>query len=298
MTTLNQPKHIISLASSAVLVNADVSIWNATKSDKKISQEVTKSKKADDGAGRFTKNLLVNNIKHKAISNYRQTIDNWINERTYGWNKSQSLLPAVYLPTFKAEWQTHETNFYTLLDDFISDYDSIVSNMAFSQGDMFNRDDYPDKEVIRAKFKARLFISEVPSNDFRCSIANDLARDLHDTYTKQTQDIMQSLQNEQAQRLVKLLTSISNTFTVTTVNGKESRGKVFDSTIEKTKELVTLYREFNLSDNPIIRDAVNQLEITLSGVTAESVRSSDSLRKDVKNDVDDILTKFGAFQCV
>jgi len=297
--TLNQPNHIISLSTSAVLVSIDINIWNATKSDKTISDEVTRAKKAEAGAGRFVKNLLNNNAKHKAVTNYRQTVYNWLKLRTYRWNNSQDLLPAQDLAQFKQEWAQHETQFHILLNDFISDYDSIVSNMAFSQGDMFNKDDYLPKDEIRRKFGAKLFISEVPTNDFRCTIANDLAQDLHDTYTKQTESIMESIQNEQAERLVTLLKSISHTFTINTdSNGKETRGKVYDSTIDKTKELASLYRTFNVANNPLIAEVVKQLESTLANVTADTIRASDTLRKNVKNDVDDILTKFSTFQCV
>ena len=44
---LDSPNHVISLATSAVLVNAEVSVWSATKQDRVISNEVTTAKKAD-----------------------------------------------------------------------------------------------------------------------------------------------------------------------------------------------------------------------------------------------------------
>jgi len=53
--------NIVTLASSGVLVQVDMNIWSATKTDKDISSEVTYSKNADPRAGRFTKNLLAGN---------------------------------------------------------------------------------------------------------------------------------------------------------------------------------------------------------------------------------------------
>ena len=55
---LHKPDHLISLASSAVLVSVDVNVWSATKQDRIISNEVTASKNADKSAGRYVKNLL------------------------------------------------------------------------------------------------------------------------------------------------------------------------------------------------------------------------------------------------
>jgi hypothetical protein len=45
---MQQPNHIISLATSAVLVSVDVNVWSATKQDRGISDEVTHAKKADE----------------------------------------------------------------------------------------------------------------------------------------------------------------------------------------------------------------------------------------------------------
>jgi hypothetical protein len=78
---LNQPKHIISLATSSVIVSADVSVWSATKQDREISNEVTTAKKADQNAGRFVKSLLAGDVSHKNLLNYRQTVYNWFSGR-------------------------------------------------------------------------------------------------------------------------------------------------------------------------------------------------------------------------
>jgi len=73
MSTLNleKPQHITSLATAGILVAVDVNVWSATKQDREISNEVTHSKKADESAGRFVKNLLANNPEHKSLLNYR-----------------------------------------------------------------------------------------------------------------------------------------------------------------------------------------------------------------------------------
>jgi hypothetical protein len=155
--SLEKPQHITSLSTSGLLVAVEVNVWSATKQDRDISNEVTVAKKADANAGRFVKNLLANNPDHKAILNYRQTIYNWIQRVTYPWNKSQDYLPHVALPKFMQEFAVHEAEFKRLLDNFCNNYGGIVSNMAFAQGDMFNRDDYPTVDQVRNKFGVTLY---------------------------------------------------------------------------------------------------------------------------------------------
>ena len=297
VTALSQPKHLISLSTSAVLVCADVRVWSATAVDPEISNEVITFKKADKNAGIFIKNILNNNAKHKAIVNYRQTIYNWIKRRTYRWNKSQDLLPSMDLPVFKQEWAHHESQFNIILDDFINDYDHIVSNMAFSQGDMFDRDDYPTKDEVKKKFSAQMFVAEVPTNDFRCSIANDIAEDLYSTYTKQTASIIERIEKDQQKRLIDLMISISFCCDIED-KGSKKRRKIYDGTLEKLKNMCDLFKDFNPTNNPQLEEARANLERTLKGVDADSIRSSDSLRLSVKKDVDSVLEKFSNFKCV
>ena len=296
---LSKPKHLISLSSSAVLVSIDINVWSATKQDRAISNEITTAKNADESAGRYVKQLLADNSKHKAVVNYRQTIYNWLQTRTYGWNKSQQLLPVVDLQKFKAEYNLHELAFYQLVDDFILNYDSIVSDMAFKQGSMFNRNDYPTASQVRNKFGVQLFVSEVPTNDFRCNIAQEIADDLFVTYTKQTENIINSIQNEQAKRFIGVMESISHCCGVDELeNNKTKKRKIYESTLQKAKDYCETFKGFNLSSSSELEEARASLENALHGVSAEDIRESDAIRNKVKDNVDDILSKFSSFKCI
>ncbi len=298
ITTIQKPNSIISLATSAVLVSVDVNVWSATKQDRTISNEVTTTKNADQSAGRFVKNLLADNVQHKRVSNYRQTIYNWLKRSTYRWNNSQDLLPVLALEKFKTEYQEHEAEFYRLLDDFIENYASIVSDMAFKQGDMFNRNDYPDVDQVRAKFGIRLFVAEVPTQDFRCSVADDIADDLKQQYESQANEIVTGILSQQQERLAEVLESISHCCGVQeiTVSGtadmKTKKRKIYDTTIEKARELAGLYKEFNLGGSEKLSEASKRLEVVLDGVNAGLIRDSDAVRNVVKSEVDEILGKF------
>jgi len=299
---LTKPEHLISLASSAVLVSVDISVWSATKQDRGISDEVTTAKNADKSAGRYVKNLLANHPKHKAVVNYRQTVYNWLQRRTYRWNQSQNLLPSVDVPKFKQEYHEHQIAFHALVDSLTSDYDSIVSDMAFKQGTMFNRNDYPTKEQVASKFSLNLYVSEVPMNDFRCGIANDIADDLFNTYKQQAHGIIESIAQEQSERMVEVMESISHCCGIdeSEVNGeiRTKRRKIYDTTIQKALEMCESFKRFNLKNDSGLEQARASLEKVLRGVKAEDIRDSDAVRHHVKEGIDDILSKFGSFNSI
>jgi hypothetical protein len=298
---MQQPNHIISLATSAVLVSVDVNVWSATKQDRGISDEVTQAKKAESSAGRFVKNLLADDQFHKRVSNYRQTIYNWLKRNTFRWNNAQDILPVINLEKFKREFNDHEVEFNRLLDSFINNYQAIVSNMAFKAGDMFNQNDYPSASEVRNKFGIKLYVAEVPAHDWRCQISNDIAEDLKGQYERQAEGIITGILNEQVERLTEVMESISHCCGVDEIKDSQSgetktkRRKIYESTLEKAKDLCNTFKDFKPVDNEVsskLSSAVLGLERTLSGVDSDLIRENDMVRDRVKNDVDDILSKF------
>jgi hypothetical protein len=298
---MQQPNHIISLATSAVLVSVDVNVWSATKQDRGISDEVTQAKKAESSAGRFVKNLLADDQFHKRVSNYRQTIYNWLKRNTFRWNNAQDILPVINLEKFKREFNDHEVEFNRLLDSFINNYQAIVSNMAFKAGDMFNPTDYPSASEVRNKFGIKLYVAEVPAHDWRCQISNDIAEDLKGQYERQAEGIITGILNEQVERLTEVMESISHCCGVDEIKDSQSgetktkRRKIYESTLEKAKDLCNTFKDFKPVDNEVsskLSSAVLGLEQTLNGVDSDLIRENDMVRDRVKNDVDDILSKF------
>jgi hypothetical protein len=280
-------------------------VWSATKQDRGISNEVSDAKKAVRNAGKYTKHLLADHPKHKAIVNYRQSIYNWTKRRTYRWNDANDLLPSIDVPRFKQEFSEHKAQFDKLVDEFLLSYSSIVSDMAFNAGEMFNRSDYPAVDELRRKFAVELYVSEVPSNDFRCGIANDIADDLFETYSRQAENIVTEVMLAQKTRLVEVMQSISHCCGVDELGVDDNTGetkirkrKIYDTTIQKALEMCETFKGFNLSADPELELARASLERALSGVTAEDIRESDAIRHAVKEDIDDILGKFSSFKCV
>jgi hypothetical protein len=308
--TLVRPEHVTSLATAGRLAVTEVSVWTATKQDRQTSDEITSSKNAAQEAGKFTQYLLANNPIHKKVVNYRQTIYNWVEKNTYPWNGKQVYVPAVTLPKFMSEWVVHEREFYKLVDEFVAEYPNIVSNMAFTQGDLFDRNNYPSSEWVKDRFSVSMYVTTVPLDDFRTQLAGDLADDLHEHYQRQAERNAQArermvteIMEKQAEQLLNVMESISRTCDseiVTADDGttKVKRRKLYEGTIERALELCSLFRGFNLVDSPKLRDASLALGKLLNGVSADApaitnvLRDSDGIRAYVKGEVDDILSKF------
>jgi len=302
---LEKPEHLTSLASSGVLVSVTVNLWSATKLDQGISDEVSTSKNAVSAAGRYTKNLLANNPKHKNLMNYRQTVANWMKRMTYDWNGDQRYLPSPDVPKFMAEYRQHEVAFASLFKSFDESYEDIISDMAFKAaglGDMFNRNDYPTREKMQKKYGINLFVNDVPMNDYRVLVAKDMADELFDVYASQTQRIVEGIVNDQFKRMKDVMESLSFCCDVDVSVGADGeqkirKRKIYDTTVDKARDMVRLYKEFNLTDNAELSESIAMLENTLRDVSADILRESDLVRSEVKEGVDEILNRFGSFKC-
>jgi hypothetical protein len=142
-------------------------------------------------------------------------------------------------------------------------------------------------------------------SDWRCGIESDIAEDLFATYSKQAEQIVSHVMVEQQSRFIEVMKSISHCCGVEDMGVDDNTGetkvkkrKIYDSTIQKAKEMCESFKQFNLTGNAELEEARASLEVALTGVDAELIRDSDAVRANVKEDVDSILSKFGAFQCV
>lgn len=297
---LKQPEHIVSLATSSMLVSVDVNVWTATKQDKGISDEVTTMKRADLGTAKVTKYLFARNPKHHRIVKLRQLIHKWLKQSTYRWNNAQDLLPTVDLEKFKEEYGKYESEFSTAVDDFLENYQTLVSDEAFKQGDMFDKNDYPSVETLRHKFNMRLYVAEVPDHDFRCQVSQDTADDLKAEYQQQADDIVHTVINDQVSRITDVMRSISHCCGMIESTDKHGnpvhkKRAVYDTTFQRAKALANTIKNFKPVDNEQsnkLQGAVDDLEKVIGGVSTDLLRDSDSTRAEVKQGIDDILSKF------
>ena len=193
MEILKKPEHITSLATSGILLRAKVKVWTATKQDRDISDEVTSNKKAARNAGRYTKQLFADVQELRVLLNDRQTWYNFIQRVTYPWDGEWGYLPTSRIPQVMAEIDQRKAKSMELLENFINAMPAAVSNEAFVQGDMFNRDDYPTPDEVRSKFRIIVQTMNIPEGDYRVTIADDLAQDLKRNFEAQTRDIIKDI---------------------------------------------------------------------------------------------------------
>ena len=278
----------ISIASSAVLIDLNISMWTARKLDKSVSKEIDINKNTQVSAGNYNKHLLAGSEQLAKISKLASEIRDWHTRQTLPWSDTGTrLLPMSNFFDYKEQLGDFEQAFNSRVNEFLVNYPRIVTMMAYNLGKLFDRDEYPDAEQIRSKYKMKYTIMPVPeAGDFRVDIADEIKAEMKSEYENAYTSRVELAVGDAWSRLHTTLQHM-----VERLGGKDK--KIFrDSLIDNAMDLTSLLTKLNVTNDPKLENARKDLERSLSGVSAEELRLSPQLRTDVVKRVSAIMEKF------
>lgn len=283
----------MSITSSAVLVELNISVWTANKLDRGATDSVTNNANAVKNAAQVRKNLMAGTSQRKEIADYAAACRLWHNTHTMPWaDKGARLLPTSLFLDYKQEANTRRYTFDRMRDNFVADYPAIVQTAHNYLGNLFNPDDYPSADEVYSKFGFRMVFSPVPeSGDFRLDLPaqelNEVKRGYEDSFKDRLADAMK----EPWDRLHKTLTTISDKLTDKD-DDDETKKRYHETLITNAQSLCSMLTHLNVTKDPKLEQARRELEQAMLGADIEVLRESPTERADVKSKVDAILNRF------
>ena len=280
------------IASSAVLVELNISVWTANKLDREATDSVISSNSAGKNSAQVRKNLMAGSSLRKDIADYTAGCRLWHNTRTLSWaDKGARLLPTSAFMDYKNEANIRRDTFNRMVDNFIVNYPNLVGTAQNYLGNLFRAEDYPSADEVRSKFDFRLVFSPLPeSGDFRLDIANEELDAIKSQYDNDFDKRVADAMREPWKKLHDTLTHISEK--LTDIQGDETKRRYHDSLISNAQALCGLLTHLNITKDPQLEEARRSLELTMLGVDIEDIKESPETRSSVKNRVDDILKRF------
>lgn len=283
----------MSISSSAVLVELNISVWTANKLDKGATEAVLSNNSASKDSAQVRKNLMAGTDKRKKISDYAAKARLYHNQTTLSWSdKGARLLPTSLFMEYKQNMNVYQQNMNTMIEDFYANYADLIELSKHHMGDLFNPYDYPSIEELRNKFGFRLVFSPLPEGgDFRLDIPKADMEELGQQYESAFNDRLKDAMREPWEKLHKTLTHISEK--LTDVDGDdETKKRYHDTLITNAQDLCGLLTHLNVTKDPMLEQARRSLELTMLGIDIEAIKESPDVRSSVKAKVDDILNKF------
>jgi len=281
----------MSISSSALLVELNVSVWPATKLDRETTDKVNTDAGAVHGASQTKKNLFAGTSLRQDISDFAAKVRLYHNKRTLPWaDKGERMLPTALFLEYKQTMNAFEQSFNIMCDNFFNEYPRLVLDAHTNLGSMYRAEDYPDIEEVRKKFGFRRSVKPVPeSGDFRLDIpAHDL-EEMREEFVQQQDAKLAKAMREPWERLHTMLTEMSSKLE-DTGDGKKKR--YHDTLVSNPLELCELLTKLNVANDPKLEDARKQLELTMLGANIEEIKEDGLVRSNLKDKVDEILKKF------
>jgi len=281
----------MSISSSAMLVEMNISVWTAAIVDRKTTDKVTLDAHAVADAGKFRKNLMAGTSLRKDIADYAALCRTWHNGRTLPWSdKGVRLLPTSMFLEYKREADARAAYFNSKVTKFVEQYPDLVDAAQFSLGDLFDRSNYPSAEDVASKFGFRLVFSPVPEvGDFRIDVASDELAHLRSQYEAAYTDRVGDAMKTAWDKLHSTLLNMSEK--LTEPQGEET--KQFRSTfVTNAQEMCDLLSHLNITKDPALESARRALKQAIANVDIEDIRKDEITRSDLKAHVDSVLGQF------
>jgi hypothetical protein len=257
----------------AMLAAVHISIWTATKHDRKVSRDVANQHGAQERAGRYNKQLLMGVARLEDLRTLAGQIRQHFYKVTLPWSdEGLRLLPSHFLFDLTARTREFKTDFSAGVDQFLDVYPSYIREARAELGSLFREEDYPSVDKLREKFNVNLEILPISTgDDFRVTmsaeeqarIAREIDANVRQRLTKGTDDLWKRLRDVVSHMVGRL-------------NEPESR---FHATlITNIHDLVSLLPQLNVNQDPDLERFATQIRARLCNYTAQDLKKDDLLR--------------------
>jgi hypothetical protein len=285
----------MSISSSAVMCDLSISVWTARKLDKKVSEEVDTMKGTTVRAGNYSKNLLAGSASLDNIVKHASSTRLWNIQQTLPWSDTGTrLLPTRNFMGHKTGINDRRNEFNALCDTFYADYPNLVTSAVARLGAMCDLSEYPPVDVVRTKFRFALEYSPIAeAGDFRIDAENGMKEELMQQHADNLKAKEEAAMGDLWKQLHGVLLHMSGSLAdVKTESGDVTHRRFRSTLIDNALSQCSLLTKLNITNDPHLEMARQELERTLSGVHVETVRDSADARNTVKSKVDAIIEKF------
>ena len=259
------------IAETCMLISLRVSQWTGRKKDRDVSETATNAYNAERDAGTFHKALLPDLVNIQKVVNAARTTYYHL---TVPWQDNGDRIVSVALyDKLVGALRKHREAFDVEVIKIASDYTRRVSDQQARLGNMFRASDYPTADGFRARFEFRWFVSPLPvSDDIRFRVGDGE----RDRIRAETRKALEEGINASVREVwTRLHEAVKHAYE------KLSDGSAIfrDTLIGNIEELVDVLPGLNLTNDPALTQAGEEVRRALVGLDPNRLRKNKHARK-------------------
>lgn len=275
--------HAMTLASGlkdrAMLVSVNTSLWTGNVTDKEASQELRQKKdvKAHKAAS-VRKILLPSNEHLKRIKKIAGLARNKSYKITFAWTeKGRRVLPTRLFAEHSQEMAKYKAEFDHEVELMLRGYDDAVQEAKQELGQLWNQDDYPTTDELRAKFSFDVSTEPIPdASAFTVMLSPADFREIEKQLEEKAKQAAEGSRKELYERLHKLVNHMADKLS-------DPEAKFKNSLTENIKELTALTKDLNITRDDNLNDLAEQCK-ELGEHDPDKLRNDPVKREEVAED--------------
>jgi hypothetical protein len=271
------------LSERAMLANISISTWAATRTDKKISQEVADRHSVTmKRAGHYRKHAIdIDAQTYLAVHAAGATM----RDRHYWWtlpwiDKGARILPAPSFDKYSTDMRALRGKFNAAVADFVAAYPALKLAAKAELNGLYNDRDYPLD--IGSKFGVQLSILPLPdAGDFRANLPQADVDAIKLGITADMERAMATAMREPYERLYEHISRMVDRL-------KDPKGIFRDTLVTGLADLCTVLPALNITNDRTLGTLCKKAESLVIGLDAKTLREEPKVRKDVAKKAADI----------
>lgn len=280
------------LSDRALLVQLNVSKWEARKLDKKATKQVADSNGASLAAGNYHKKLLPMSDSLANIHTMAGDIRREFYTNTLPWGlENTHMLPTANYLHFMTTFRKRKAEWEAVVRKFLADYPHHQTMTQRFLGKLYDPADYPDVNDLRRKFSMDLVVMPVPTNDFRVQLADDELAGIKADLQRRVEESSNIAMREAWQRLYDRVKHMVERLSKL----DDPKTRLHESTFEHITELCALLPRLNVTDDPNLEAMRSEVEAKLAGLSGDAVKQDPVFRQTKIDEAADIMARMGAF---
>ena len=272
--------------------------WEAKKKAKGVEAKAEAAAGAVHGTISARKSLLPGAEALENIIKHSAAMRTWWNQVSAPWfDNGMRVYNVAGHMDIQATYGDMARYRDQLVQTFLDEYVELREKARFDLNDLFDENEYPMPEVVRAKFTCSFEVMPLPdTSDFRVIEGlgdEELARLQADAEAKATARVAEATSTTVKRALEALKIAVDRLNDYTRKEDNDEKRAYYESWVNNAKEMAALLPQLNLTNDPAITAIAEEIKQAMPE-SALFYKDNISQRKDAARKVNDIAAKLSS----